>query len=416
MSDMKAFFDSLKKKKTAEEIAAAIGNTHSSVTHDVLKVAYAEAAKDGTSDTPQKIFNNMIDDDTIQAAIQELYSASSDKTAMMTSKLLLWVTAHAEEEAAKQAARAAAISPLTKPQFGISDTSRFNYADDYDLLQFKEDIDELFDWYPENDTPAALNGSGAKKYTAPCRPIIQSSGTGKTKLMYDFKDKYGKKNADDTDKTYHVVSFLCAKNKTTDDSTRVFDFPLAEDRLKDIGTTLGDAIKDKTGQDATAVSSGDSAKLKVVLMFDEAQHLLEAKAPLQSGDGTPHTPFESLRSFLRHRRPSMQIVAVYAGTSTSLGDCYPDYDERHASREVQSGEYKSGFGLYPPFFRLHTAGCLQRHIIFGKHGGGTSTGKQWTELEKALPYGRPLFARPLVKGHLGVEGKKNRSSGGVATS
>jgi hypothetical protein len=52
----------------------------------------------------------------------------------------------------------------------------------FDLSRFLKRIDELFQWYSDEDY--------RNRFMAPYFPLVQSSGTGKTKLLYEAKKKY----------------------------------------------------------------------------------------------------------------------------------------------------------------------------------------------------------------------------------
>ena len=127
------------------------------------------------------------------------------------------------------------------------------------------------------------------------------------------------------------------------------------------------------------IIEGVSEEKCIVLLFDEAQHLSQGTKNLFT-----------LRKFLRKIRGEQKIVAVFAGTSTTaLANCYPTAEERTSSRDGEpTADYRNaGYGLYDPIFELYTMGCFAGLIL-----PSTSA----TEFERAIPYGRPLFARLLL--------------------
>jgi hypothetical protein len=74
---------------------------------------------------------------------------------------------------------------------------------------------------------------------------------------------------------------------------------------------------------------------------------------------------------------------VFAGTSSALANFYQEPPEETNSRDPNSNEYhEDGTGLYEPFFDICTIGRLRKKLnVIGD-----------SDYEKAIPYGRPLFA------------------------
>jgi len=61
----------------------------------------------------------------------------------------------------------------------ITHRLNFGHTHETDLKCFAKKVLELFKWHEFNDEHA--------KYFAPYMPLIQSSGMGKTKLLYELK-------------------------------------------------------------------------------------------------------------------------------------------------------------------------------------------------------------------------------------
>ena len=76
-----------------------------------------------------------------------------------------------------------------------------------------------------------------------------------------------------------------------------------------------------------------------MLLLDEAQELTR--------NGGQH--MMTLRRFLRTKRQK-KVIAFFAGTTTSLANCYPTEEQCESSREGESGEryFHSGTALYEP--------------------------------------------------------------------
>lgn len=80
-----------------------------------------------------------------------------------------------------------------------------------DLESFSKHVDLLFDWY--NHDPQSQ-----PEYVGPYFCFVQSSGMGKTKLMYEYKQKQAKKND-------QVAAYLVLPKyvKTANEADKVFD-------------------------------------------------------------------------------------------------------------------------------------------------------------------------------------------------
>ena len=132
---------------------------------------------------------------------------------------------------------------------------------------------------------------------------------------------------------------------------------------------------------------------KVALFFDEAQHFLMDEF------GYKAFRFRCVRIWLREQR-DYTVVAVFAGTNSKLTNFLFETDEelklpsdRATSRPLQHSisdkvqYYEKGSVLYPPFYRTTTAGSCLPLLNATKPKKGTVS-----EYERAVYYGRPLFA------------------------
>jgi len=251
---------------------------------------------------------------------------------------------------------------------GVPNTTRTN---DFDLKNLLGRVEELFSWYQSNE----------KKEVAPYFPIVQSSGTGKTKLVYDLK-----RVLVDT-----IDVILISSVTRIDTEIKHYDFELEQslfqdaerdsNRLKTICLNLNQILDKKLIQ---------WEKEKRILVFDEAQNLASANGGFL---------VRCLRWYLRRKRQNVQTVAILLGTSGSIADLFPETDEVTLVSRVGSPKrddpryHSSGSLLFPPFIDLWTVGSLASRITFGGNA---------TDYEKAIPYGRPLFARMLVSSNITI--------------
>lgn len=215
-------------------------------------------------------------------------------------------------------------------------------------------------------------------YEAPCFPIVQSSGVGKTKLLFDYKKKMEKKS-----RRVFVVSCISPGAGNEKKAKAKYDFYLdlkrmdPKEKVKSRNTFVAQ-LKEHANivrVSADGKSSGD----EVVFLFDEAQALTKDEGFL----------IRCLRWFVRTESLNANVVAVLAGTTSFLANFYPEIDEEtKASRKGGLNDYHKGCaGLFPPFFDIWTMGCLSNMIMVDESE---------SDYQKAIPYGRPLFARLIA--------------------
>ena len=243
----------------------------------------------------------------------------------------------------------------------------------FDLKLFTEAIDELFEW--------TRLMSVRKDYLAPYFALVQSSGMGKTKLMYEFERK-----SKDEESLWDAQLLLCTDAGSYAKQSDVHEAlslsvassqPTEEERAKardDLIKRLEEIVK-------------KSSKTSVVLLVDEAQHLVK-------GDGFL---FRCFRQWLRKNRGDKkeEVVAVFAGTTSKLTNFIVERPSTTFSRDVQSKYYKEeGRKLYRPFFHLSTCGAGKSDPSVTEARSADETEERSsgeTEFRRSVKYGRPLF-------------------------
>ena len=247
--------------------------------------------------------------------------------------------------------------------FDIKNNAMF-YKRDFNA--FNARVEELFKW----------KDSAKDEYMAPYFPLIQSSGTGKTKLLHECKKMFNSDNQSDV----HCELILCHYGQGANSwGSDIFSQTLD---VKSIGTTKDDQETLWKKLDGFVKKARTK---KVVLLFDESQHLIN------NGDGFY---FRSIRWWLRKERNEHNIVGVFAGTSTSLANYFTEPPQNsYYSRDARA-TYNSGQRLYAPFFEITTNGLVSIT------NGSEFDKKSSTEFDVAVQYGRPLFARMHLKGDL----------------
>jgi hypothetical protein len=258
-----------------------------------------------------------------------------------------------------------------------------------DLIAFADRVKELFDWKSrteelfESKKLSSDDKDSKDCYMAPYFPLIQSSGAGKTKLMHEYK-KLMKDNAD-----VHVELILCndgvaPKMNIFSQTLDLRQFEINEEGQGKLCSHMNDLVKRE--------------KKTVVLLFDESQHLTS------NSDGWH---FRCIRWWLRspNKPGDVNVVCVFAGTTTRLANYYAEPKQSTTSRDVNV-VYRGGDKLYPPFYQLTTTGLVSRTngSKFGCVGGTRETPlhkmETITEFDVATQYGRILFGRLQLKGEL----------------
>jgi len=246
-------------------------------------------------------------------------------------------------------------------------------------------------------------------YVAPYFVFVQSSGMGKTKILYQYKRLLeGMKHAE---RKRVALMVLCRSQSTTDprkgEEAEVFDKFM---NLKDIVVWIGES-NDTIDFDKTQFKLfqyldkyvddviRESEPVELVLMFDEAHYLLRKLKYTKENEERSMEAllFRLVRVWLRTVRPACSIVATFSGTSAKLKNFRiasdPDPNHETDTRDINHRLLRSrGVGLFPTFFMTTTIGCLR------KKGGAIKI--DGSEYQQAIPYGRPLFAMMESKNEL----------------
>jgi hypothetical protein len=240
-------------------------------------------------------------------------------------------------------------------------TFKSTLSHDYDLVTLKQRVLDLFQWYDQDDI--------RNQYLAPYFPLVQSSGLGKTKLLYELKQDIAMKEP-----TYHAVLVLCSSGELEGDMLLTYSqaVELEEGMKREPDPQLKYREVEKDLEHACRHCAGKPT----ILLFDEAQNLLVGK---------DHHLFNCITWWLAKKNKKPQkVVAVFAGSTLQFA---------HIAREPpdckQWGDYwMNGADRYPPFFKLHTMGCLLPSSSRRRTGDATCT-----EFDESIPYGRPLFCK-----------------------
>ncbi|CAJ1937441.1 unnamed protein product [Cylindrotheca closterium] len=252
------------------------------------------------------------------------------------------------------------------------DASKMVYV--RDLMALIDEVKKLFQWKVHQ----------SKEYMAPCFPLIQSSGAGKTKLLHELECAMAKD-------TVHVRLILCTNGNPPEmlsQNGSIFSETLDVSQFQ-----VGEEGQKKLSEKMVALVETNNKKKEVVLLFDESQHLTS------NSDGWH---FRCIRWWLRlpDKPNGVNVVCVFAGTTTRLANYYAEQKNSTDSRNA-SVKYLGGKKLYPPFCQLTTTGLVSRSdgSKFGTVGE-LINGNIVTEFDVATQYGRPLFGRLQLNGKL----------------
>ena len=274
--------------------------------------------------------------------------------------------------------------------FKIQDTELSHTVD---LDCFAEKVEKLFKWWDEKD-------DDPNKLVGPYLCFVQSSGMGKTKLMYEYR-KLNKppgeiedNQTQDFDKV--VAQLILPTNidlgKEEEQEEGLFDHQLALDEaIDEIPESENDALKkaaEKVYEKLDAITRMLLGHKKIVLLFDECHRLLKKEFKCEA------FLFRCIRVWLREERLNgPRVVAVFAGTNSRLNNFFVQSDGQLKRKAAPSREHERDVGNYdpkgsrpnPPFFQMTTIGsCLA--LLHDDEDAGL------TEYARSVYYGRPLFA------------------------
>jgi hypothetical protein len=276
---------------------------------------------------------------------------------------------------------------IVSVDFGIAE-SKLSHIIDLEALI--ERVNETFSWF---DPPLT--------YVGPYFPMIQSSGMGKTKLLYELRNHF--KGMEDTE------CYLClAGDNSSKQDPQVFSHIL--DFIEVVNKLDTESEKNVKIGVARILEFLDKSFLskpfpgkKMVLLFDEAQNLVKDHFMVKG------FLFKCIRIWLRESGRSFRCVAIFAGTTSSLANFYPDnkLDFNSISREAGRAKLLSrGDKLPPPFYQTTTIGCCLSNKVFIDCDDQLAAcvkeedDARRTEYDQAIAYGRPLFAKMAEKNQL----------------
>ncbi|KAG7339796.1 type III restriction enzyme [Nitzschia inconspicua] len=275
--------------------------------------------------------------------------------------------------------------------YKITDTE---LSHDYDLVSFVKHVETLATEYWNNDS----NSKETPPYVAPYFCLIQSSGMGKTKLLYEYRKNYSHKNF------FESKLLLVSKVQTDPMNEKVYDAKYEALLSKDAKTKSSNLeVNRKTEAQLifhrldTLVNYGlkwDKKKKSRfrVLLFDEAHLLLKEEFGMKAFQLCCICVW--LRKMQQHK-----YVAVFTGTSCGLTNFDMEMDRKLIPYQSSRGMGDSwvtiskGSTVFPPFVMLTTIGCQ----IQLKQA---TTGPHSTEYDDAIIHGRPLFSLMNDHGHL----------------
>jgi hypothetical protein len=228
-----------------------------------------------------------------------------------------------------------------------------------DLEKLKQRVRDLYQWHEHEE----------KTFMAPYFPIIQSSGMGKTKLMHELKES----NNVPFLPGLKIVLLLCVPQD--------FSYSLPKDTVFDkilpVHTSSDEKNKDALLADLRTLKVEFKCE-KLLLLVDEAHHLL-------ANDGFL---FRVFRWWLRRtdNTKDASVAAIFSGTNSGLANFYSEGTSTVASSRDSGSPYfenATDFRLRP-FIDLCTVGCVDYSTKIDSRNS--------TEYEKAIRFGRPLFA------------------------
>ena len=250
-------------------------------------------------------------------------------------------------------------------------------AHTFDLQQLGERVEEVF---------CTFFVDRGSLYIAPYFVFVQSSGMGKTKLLYSYKFN--------TTTTTTARLVLCREAKGGDAGIKekaVFDDFLALQSCVSHKKTFHEIV-DAVFAQLDKVIQNIKAE-RIVLMFDEAHYLLEKRSyKSKNDDSTVELDallFRMVRLWLCIKRDGQKIVAIFTGTTAKLTN-FAIKDDLKAELQTDTRLYRSeknfyerGSLTYETFYSTTTIGCLRK---------SKEKPEQASEYVLSIPYGRPLFA------------------------
>ena len=285
---------------------------------------------------------------------------------------------------------------MVNVDFQIKDS---NLSHKYDLDCFSDRVDDLIRCHE--------NPGERIKYVAPYFCFVQSSGMGKTKILYEYQQmSYEQKG---------VASFVVIGNGTTSifpklDLANVGPRPkknleeMSELDMTKFRKSVASHIFDTLDKELEGLVTNHSHAndvQKVALLFDESQYLLKEEF------GQEAFRFRCIRRWLMEKPRNnnfrsdrrLTVVAVFTGTSSKLTNFLFESDSDLAQPAPPSrffvpadrDYFSKGRMLHRPFIQTTTMGSC-RDLI--------NSTLMLSEYERAAYRGRPLFAQMAKQGLL----------------
>eukprot|EP00529_Nitzschia_sp_RCC80_P017798 CAMPEP_0113460412 /NCGR_PEP_ID=MMETSP0014_2-20120614/10974_1 /TAXON_ID=2857 /ORGANISM="Nitzschia sp." /LENGTH=848 /DNA_ID=CAMNT_0000352065 /DNA_START=76 /DNA_END=2619 /DNA_ORIENTATION=- /assembly_acc=CAM_ASM_000159 len=283
---------------------------------------------------------------------------------------------------------------VAEQNYGFDETM----AHELDVQALEARLREVEKWHQDEKVRDA--------YLAPLLAIIQSSGTGKSRLMNVVRNNYQREGS----------RTILLDDKPFDESRRsmikknfdeVYIVNKRNDTLADRRESFVRFVKEQCN-DCSKRNNGC-----VRLFFDEAQHLAHNGGFL----------IRVLRWMTREKKfivdgsdNHCKLTVVLAGTNSALANFFPEEEQQsNQSRTVEAtgGHYENGTVPFPPFFMLRTMGCLSLSTrpsnsekeYPAKAESEDESEQHPSEYESMIQYSRPLFAKLHKDGrfHAGKE-------------
>ncbi|KAG7367724.1 hypothetical protein IV203_030395 [Nitzschia inconspicua] len=265
-----------------------------------------------------------------------------------------------------------------------------------DLLSFAKHVETLATEYWNNS-----NSNESPPYVAPYFCFIQSSGMGKTKLLYEYRKQkkflaknvesklilVGNVHTDPMSESIYDAKYAASTPKNADSKRNISDEQLNEEAQKIYNRLDTLVTNDLKWENNTTFR---------VLLFDEAQFLLKDEFGMKAFQ------FRCVRMWLR-KVQDYKYVAVFTGTNSGLANFAMETDreiEPPSSSRRMNGDWKlmpKGSILFPHFVMLTTIGCqfqINRTL---------KSSSDCSEYNNAIIHGRPLFS--IMNDHGDLEAK-----------
>mmetsp|Transcript_59428 Transcript_59428/g.145433 ORF Transcript_59428/g.145433 Transcript_59428/m.145433 type:complete len:841 (-) Transcript_59428:573-3095(-) len=282
---------------------------------------------------------------------------------------------------------------MAEQNYGFNETM----AHELDVQALEARLREVEKWHQDEKVRDA--------YLAPLLAIIQSSGTGKSRLMNVVRNNYQKEGS----------RTILLNDKPFDESRRsLIEEDFDEVYIVNKNDTLADQRQSFVGFVKEQCKHCSEKKNGCVrLFFDEAQHLAHNGGFL----------IRVLRWMTREKKfivdgsdNHCKLTVVLAGTNSALANFFPEEEQQsNQSRSVEAtgGHYEKGTVPFPPFFMLRTMGCLSlptrpsnnEEECPAEAESEDASEPNPSEYESMIQYSRPLFAKLHKDGrfHAGKE-------------